>query len=307
MPDQDSETAGRAGDAYAARARYFDSSNAFNIKHAPVPRHQFTAERDRALDAATPTGLIHLDLGPRLGIPFPATTPLMLASYVRIRAGETLAGRTKASVEAYYGMRGAGVTRRGDDTVPWRAGDVFLLPGGGETVHEARDGDALLYRVTNEPLFALENAEPPAPGNETVDTVLYPAAEIRRRVEALYAREDWNKEIAGYAIQFSAARTEAIRNIAPSLTLAMNSLAPGDHQRAHRHNSAAITLCVQGAGCYSVIEGERIDWQADAVTITPPGEVHAHFNGGDALALFLIMQDGGLYYHACTMGFAFAE
>ncbi len=44
------------------RARYFDSSNAFALKYPPVPCHQFLAERDRALDPASPTGLIPLDL-----------------------------------------------------------------------------------------------------------------------------------------------------------------------------------------------------------------------------------------------------
>jgi gentisate 1,2-dioxygenase len=38
--------------------------------------------------------------------------------------------------------------------------------------------------------------------------------------------------------------------------------------------------------------------------ITPPGTFHSHHNDGDEVALFLIVQDGGLYYHARTMGFS---
>ncbi len=39
--------------------------------------------------------------------------------------------------------------------------------------------------------------------------------------------------------------------------------------------------------------------------ITPPTELHSHHNEGRALALFLIVQDGGLYYHCRTMGFSY--
>jgi len=56
-----------------------------------------------------------------------------------------------------------------------------------------------------------------------------------------------------------------------------------------------------------MVGGARVDWQPRAVMITPPGDVHSHHNEGDELALFLIVQDGGLHYHCRTMGFSFAE
>ena len=61
------ERTGRADTPYTRRARYFDSSNAFALKYPPVPCHQFLAERDRALDPATGTALIPLDLSASLG------------------------------------------------------------------------------------------------------------------------------------------------------------------------------------------------------------------------------------------------
>jgi gentisate 1,2-dioxygenase len=85
----------------------------------------------------------------------------------------------------------------------------------------------------------------------------------------------------------------------------MNSLLPGESQRAHRHNAVAVTLVVAADRCYSLIDGERADWEPGAVMITPPTRLHSHHNEGDALALFLIVQDGGLYYHCRTMGFSF--
>ena len=58
---------------------------------------------------------------------------------------------------------------------------------------------------------------------------------------------------------------------------------------------------------YSLIDGERKDWAPWATTITPPTSVHSHHNDGPEKAMFLIVQDGGLYYHARAMGFEFAE
>src|ERR1019366_1454540 len=73
-----------------ARGRFFNTGNAFNIVNPPVPDHAFVDEPRRALDEATPTGLIPCDLSSVLGCPFPAPSPLVLARYGRIRAGKTL-------------------------------------------------------------------------------------------------------------------------------------------------------------------------------------------------------------------------
>ena len=54
----------------------------------------------------------------------------------------------------------------------------MLLPGG---------ADAVLWAVTNEPEVAFQRLEPPTAG---VAAVHYPAAEIRRQLEALRATPD---------------------------------------------------------------------------------------------------------------------
>ena len=41
--------------------------------------------------------------------------------------------------------------------------------------------------------------------------------------------------------------------------------------------------------------------------VTPAGDPHSHHNNGGVMAHFLIVQDGGLHYHARTMGFEFLE
>jgi gentisate 1,2-dioxygenase len=300
------ERAAVADTPYTRRARYFDSANAFALKYPPVPCHQFLAERDRALDPATGTAVIPLDLSGRLGTAFPATTPLILTRYLRIRARDTLTIRLKASGELYYVIAGSGETGNGADRIAWGPGDVFCLPGGGASAHVAGDADCVLWLITNEPELAFEHLEPPTPENAVTGPVHYPAAEIAHQLERVAERLK-GKRIAGLALVFSSAEQARSRNVLPTLTLAVNQLPPGDFQRPHRHNSAAVTLCIQGKSCYSLIGGKRVDWQQHAVMVTPPGDVHSHHNDGDAQMTCLIVQDGGLYYHCRTMGFEFAD
>jgi gentisate 1,2-dioxygenase len=291
---------------WTANARYLSSLDGFDIKRPPIPAQVFRAERDRALDPAAPTGLVPLDLSGPLQLAGPATTPLILARYARIRAGEALETRLAASTELYYVIRGAGTTRfgaGGAEAIAWAPGDAFGLPGGRPVRHSAAR-DAVLWVVTNEPALAFEACQPPAPDAGPIRATHYPAAEIRRRLLGVYL-DARGAAMPGKSVNFGTATLERQRTTTPTFTLAMNSLLPGEAQRAHRHNAVAVTLVVAGDRCYSQIDGERVDWEPDTVTITPPAQLHSHHNDGDELALFLIVQDGGLYYHCRTMGFSY--
>ena len=308
--DGSSDTLGErpaiAGTVFTERARYFDSSNAFALKHPPVPCHQFLAERDRALDPATGTTVIPLDLSDRLGTEFPATTPLILTRYLRIRAGDRLSTRLKASGELYYVIQGSGESSKALDAIRWGPGDVFCLPGGGETTHVAGKEDCVLWLITNEPQLAFEHLEPAPPDNAVTGAVHYPAEEIRSQLARVQDKLG-DERLKGLALVFSSAQQAHRRNIMPSLTLAMNQLPPHDFQRPHRHNSVAVTLNIACKDCYSMIDGKRVDWQPFAAMVTPPADVHSHHNDGDETMTCLIVQDGGLHYHCRTMDFRYAD
>jgi gentisate 1,2-dioxygenase len=288
---------------YARRAIYYTpTQNAFTAKLPKVPSHVFLAERDRAFDPATGTALIEMDLSPRLDTGFPATTPNLMARYARIAAGERMSLGLKATGEAYYVIAGAGAASNGDDRIDWMPGDVFCLPGGGETVLAAGEHDCVLFLVTDEPALAYHHAEPPAPGRAPVQAVHYPAAEILRQLAGVQARTG-DERATGKAVLFTSAGVEATRTATSTIAFAMNSLEPGGVQVPHRHNAAALTLCVQGNGVYSMIEGRRTDWRLNAVMVTPPAELHAHHNEGTDMMLSIVAQDGGLFYHARVVGF----
>ena len=289
-----------------ARARYFNTGNAFNVILPDVPNAVFADEPARALDAATATGFIECDVSADMGCVFPATSPFLLARYARICPGESLTADFNASGVVHYVITGTGSSKTNDEEISWAPGDVFVTPGGMPTVHSAGDEAAVLWVVANDPQLNFENLRSPALGNAPTGVVHYPAEEITRQIELIYqvGRGD---DIAGSALIFSSDLQQESRNVLPTLTLAMNSLPAGAMQRPHRHNSVAVSLVIQGDNCYSKIDGVRKDWAPWATTITPPVSVHSHHNDGDDQAMFLIVQDGGLFYHARAMGFEFVD
>ena len=291
--------------AVEARARFFNSGNAFNLELPAVPAATFLDERDAAL-AATVSGFFPCDQSAALAAPFAATTPLMLARYATIAPHDRLSADFAATGAIWYVIRGAGDATVGHERFAWGTGDVFLTPGGVETALQAGAERAILWLVTNEPQLAFDRLEASRGDAAAVETVHYPAAEIARQLQRVVDAEQ-NDATSGVALIFSSARQEASRNITPSLTLSLNTVPPSEHQRAHRHNSAAITLILNGERCHSRVGGARCDWSRFATLVTPAGEAHSHHNEGGERAAFLIVQDGGLHYHARTMGFAFLE
>ena len=291
--------------AAQARGRFFNTGNAFNVQLPPVPDHLFTVEPGAVLEPEAPTGLVACDLSLQLDCPFPATTPLVLARYARIRPGETLDTAFNASGIICYVIRGSGSTTDGSESVAWNAGDLFILPGGPAYSHAA-DTDAVLWIVTNEPQLAFEHLPPPDSGKAPTEVVHFTAEEIERQTAFIH-EIGRTEEIPGSALIFSSEGQQASRNILPTLTVAMNTLLGGQSQRPHIHNSVAVSLIIQGNQCYSVMDGRRKDWAPWATSITPPTAAHSHHNGGNEQAMFLIVQDGGIFYHARAMGFEFAE
>lgn len=60
------------------------------------------------------------------------------------------------------------------------------------------------------------------------------------------------------------------------VTLAIHQMPPGSHTETHKHEEAVVWIRT-GRG-YSIVEGERYDWQAGDCMHIQPGVWHQHFN-----------------------------
>ena len=289
---------------YTSRAVYLTPSNGFGTQLPKVPAHIFITERDQAFNPSTGTAIINLDLSDKLKTEYPATTPNLLARYVRVKAGETQCLNLTSAGEVYYLLEGAGSIAKGEDLINWVEGDSVCLPGGGETVITAKDTDCVIYSVTDEPTLSWHGAESPATKSGPIEAVHYPGTEVMRLLSDVQQRET-EEEMTGRFVLFTNAGAQVTKTVNRTIGLAINSLEPGGIQTPHRHNSAALTLCLGGSDVYSMIEGEKVQWQRHAVMVTPPAELHAHHNEGQDMMLSLVAQDGGLFYNARAIGFSF--
>ena len=289
-------------DAPDTRARFYDPENFFTFQWPAVPRRQFLAERDEAFATATATSEILLDISEALGTTYPATTPLLLARYLRVRSGEKITVTRRASAEVLYVLRGHGRSAGFGEAINWVAGDALCFPGGDKVVHSATD-DAVLFSVCNEPLLTFEDLEPPRGGHARVLPTHWRKSEMDIQFEKIVKRPD-SEQATGRALQLATAAMAPTAQPIPSMNVAMNTLEPGGDQRPHRHNGAAITLAIEGNGIHSMIEDERIDWSTGAAQITPATALHSHHNRGGRRMESLVVQDEGLHFYTRTPGFS---
>lgn len=294
------------------RARYVPVEQGFNIARPAIEPQAFVAEAARAFADDTPTGFIALDLSPVLGSGHAATTPFMLARYARIRRGDRLACTLAASGEIWAVLHGRGTLERDGQALAWEEGDMLALPGGVASTWLAED-DAVLWLATDEPALAFLGVRPELGERAPIEVTHYRADDIARELRTLYERP-MTPDTPGRALFMASARTERLGTCLPAMTLTLNAVRPGEEQRPHRHNAAALVLSLREARCASTIGGRTFPWTKHVTLLTPAGAAHDHRNapkadgaaGDDDIALSLIVQDGGLHYYGRTMGFSFA-
>ncbi|MDT7685595.1 MAG: hypothetical protein QOG57_5905 [Pseudonocardiales bacterium] len=300
---------------YARDARFFEYTKAANPLAtgtiSAVPATRFGAE----LYADGPTRRVPLDIAAQLGIESgPATSPGLLASFLRIRAGESYDTAPNATSELYYVLRGRGYSRLGDRAVRWEKGDFLTLPAGTVASHRA-ESDAALYWVTDEPLLRHLGATATRPrfrptkfGREAA------TAELRRIAEQPGANEK-NR----VSVLLANAEEEQTLTITHVLWAMLGLLPAAQVQRPHRHQSVALDLILDcQPGCYTVLgdrldeRGEivnprRVDWEPGGAFITPPGMWHSHVNESGADAHLVPVQDAGLQTYLRALDIRFTD
>ena len=287
------------------RAIYHRPERAFDHGLPDVPVHVFADELDLVLDPATPTGLVPLDLSGPLRLSYPATTPILLARYLVLRAGDSLTHRFECTGEVHYVLRGAGTSTNGEDSFSWGEGDCSFFPGGGETTHVA-SVDSLLVSVTNEPELAFAFTAPRA--DSPLVATLFRSWRIEAELAVVHDAPG-EQATAGKSVSLTTATMDSRLSgaLLPSMMVALNSLEGGGIQRRHRHNSAALTVPVAGDATYSLIGDEKVAWQNAAVIVTPPRVAHSHVNEGTEMMRALVVQDGPVFYNCRSVGFEWTD
>ena len=295
---------------WAKSALTWEYAAAARPELADIPIQAFPSQ----LHEEGETRIIGLDLSEVIGTPYPATTPNLMANYLRICPNDKLQTTVLASSEVFFVMRGRGRTETDSGTLTWQAGDAFTLPTNRGTTHHAQE-DTALFWVHDAPMLQYMGAIPATPRFEpTYYSKAYLDGEIARGREA-GIRENRNRNgiILGNPV------SEKSRTMTPTMWSLYNLLPKGATQKPHRHNSVAIDLAVYAeSGTYTLL-GKEIDannniinpikaeWQPNTVFVTPPGWWHSHHNHSNSDAYVFPVQDAGMQIYMRTLDIQFVK
>ncbi|OIO73295.1 MAG: hypothetical protein AUJ57_04655 [Zetaproteobacteria bacterium CG1_02_53_45] len=260
------------------------------------------------------TRVIALDLSKELETPYLATSPNLLASYIRICANESIRTSVAATSEVYFVLRGAGRTETAAGTIIWQQGDAFTLPCNQGVTHFA-DEDSALYWTHDGPLLQYMGV---APNRAMFKPAFYSKAYMCDAVEKLRepALREKRNRIGIILGNHDTAKTRTMTHTMWSL---FNLLPKGEVQKPHRHQSVALDLAVfSGPDTYTLI-GKKVDeqgniinpvkamWATNTVFVTPPGWWHSHHNESDQDAYVFPVQDAGLHTYMRTLDIRFVR
>src|SRR3984957_4144050 len=301
---------------WADDARLFEYSKAANpigSGHAPqLPIVQFGPE----IYMDQPTGVVPLDLSKELGLNTgEATSPALLANFVRIRAGEQIDTRPNATSQLYYVLYGRGFAAINGHLVRWEKGDFLTLPAGSHTVFYA-DAETAMYWVHDEPLLRYLGADATQPRFRPTK---FRRTDAVAKLEEIASRPGANEK-SRVSVLLANANQEQTLTITHVLWAMFGVLPAGQEQRAHRHQSVALDLILDAppSGCYTLLgsqldeRGEivdpiRVDWQAGSAFTTPPGLGAAPHNETDQAAHLIPVQDAGLQTYLRSLDIKFTE
>jgi gentisate 1,2-dioxygenase len=293
-----------------------------------------------------PSKITPFDLSKELEVNYPATTPNLLANFVRITINQSLPTSVEtATSQVFYIIRGSGhsLTRKG--TVYWETGDLFVLPFLGDKLtpicqpqsgknqcvlhtcsQEPITNGCAIYWVNDSPLLEYLGVRPKENNHRTGDSELrfspsfFNNQEVKsfvNNIQPTNPKDGTPKNRRG--VLFGNKYTQQTKTLTPSLWTLLNVISPFDTQRPHKHNSVALDLAISANGTVWTSMGPEIDsdgeiinpinveWRSGGVFVTPPGWWHSHHNTGTQDAWVLPIQDAGLYTHQRTLDIRFSD
>jgi gentisate 1,2-dioxygenase len=298
---------------WADDARYFEYSQAANpIGSGSTPRVPIVKfSPDSYSDE--PTGVVPLDLSKPLGITTgEATSPGLLANFVRIAAGEQIGTSPNATSQLYYVLYGQGFAAVNGRLVRWEKGDFLTLPARSRSVFYA-DAEAALYWVHDEPLLRYLGAEAVEPRFRPTKFHRADAVATLREIASRPGANDKSR----VSVLLANAQEQQTLTITHVLWAMFGVLPADQEQRPHRHQSVALDLILDAQpGCYTllgmrlderaeIVDPIRVDWEAGGAFVTPPGMWHAHFNESGSPAHLIPIQDAGLQTYLRSLDIRF--
>ena len=301
--------------------RIYEYTSAANIKLSEIP----VMVHSNKLYQYGPTRVIPFDLKEYLGYDYQATSPNLLASFIKILSNEEINTDAKATSQAFSIIKGKGkslVKEFGQEekytlSVEWSEGDLFVTPCTREQIEHKAFEDSAIYWITDEPLLKYLGV---IPSEQKFLTTHFKKQTMLDEVEIISNQPDSQHRNRMGILLGNEATENTTKTLTHVLWSLLNVLPAGQVQRPHKHNSVALDLCVsaKSEGVYTLMGKEldddgwvkdpiRCEWSSGSVFTTPPGWWHSHHNETDEAAWVLPIQDAGLYTNQRTLDIKFSN
>lgn len=293
---------------WSASAEFFEYTSAANPAMPKIEVKAFPASLHQIKETKT----IPLDLSKNLKLPYAATGPSLLASYVHINAQEKIETSAISSSHVFFVIRGKGKTETPQGLLEWSEGDFFALPFHQSLIHYAQS-DTAMYWVHDGPLFNYMGAVP----NKETFRPIYMPKELLQNELAKVRKQNEGRDKNRNGILLGNPDCPMTKTITPTMWSLYNLLPAKSKQKVHRHNSIALDYCVSaGENTYTligpnldengnIINPIRADWKPGASFVTPPYWWHSHHNESNEDAIVLPVQDAGLHTILQTLNIEF--
>jgi gentisate 1,2-dioxygenase len=271
-------------------------------------------------------GINSIDLSYVYNIEYKATSPNLLASFIKIKGNDNInfldidKNKNKneneneyfdAGSHFFYIIKGCCSIYVNDYPYALFEGDIFISPmcKSLKIVNDINE-DLNIYYINDSPLINYLGCKPFKP---TFKCAKYSKDYLNNQLHNLSNPLNNRK---GILLSNKDTEKIGVNTITPILWSLYNELPPHNNQKPHKHNSVALDLCIQSLepeNIYTLVGDEldldgniinpvKINWKSGEMFITPPGLWHSHHNIGNTFACILPIQDAGLLLYQRILG-----
>jgi len=263
-------------------------------------------------------GITFIDFSEVFRSEYKATSPNLLASFIKIKPGEFIQTKNQgdnnsinATSHLFFIIKSSCELIFDHDLLYGSPGSIVISPMFDSImIKNTGSEDLCIYYINDSPLINYL-------GNRPVKKLFRPAVYSEEfLVTNLDNLSNPNNNRKGILLSNKDTEKIGTNTITPVLWALYNELPPNTVQRPHRHNSVALDLCISCEDSENIytLMGEELDehgniidpikvhWKTGEMFITPPGLWHSHNNTGETYAYILPIQDAGLLLYQRILG-----
>jgi len=257
-------------------------------------------------------GITIMDNSELYNIDFLATTPNLLASFIKLETGKSInLSDCFSTSNLFFVIKNNALFIIDDKNMSVNEGDILITPYfTNMNIQNISNEDLQIYYVNDSPLLNYLGAKPQ---RKVFETSIYSKEFL---VENLNNLSNSNNNRKGILLSNIDTEKLGINTITPVMWALYNELPPNTVQKPHKHNSVALDLCIScsdSENIYTLVGDEldengnilnpiKINWKESEMFITPPGLWHSHNNTGNTFAYILPIQDAGLLLYQRILG-----